>query len=96
MGLIQHKRQAVELSAGEAYERLPAVTDGLIATFPMDGSGVGIDIGTNITETDGVWDISGSGSVGNFSQNGDTSENSRNIEKNQHRTESKVWRTNSI
>jgi len=91
MGLIQHKRQAVELDAGEVYERLPAVTDGLVATFPMDGSGTGVNHGTNLIETDGLWTIGMRDSTGIFSANGEAGINKGSIEFNPWSVGDTVW-----
>lgn len=55
--------------AGELDERLPAVTDGLVAHFPFDGTLKGIG-NTNILDYT-TWTVGSTGSQSGFSQNGD-------------------------
>lgn len=85
-------RQAFSVDEGILDETTPPILDGLVAQFPLHGNTEGISY-QNITLTEGIWEDGQSGSVGNFSQNGATVENTRILKDNPWGNESVVWAT---
>ena len=69
MGVVGRLKQGDLVLTGEVDERLPAVTNGLVAHFPFDDTEVGKSY-RNLVETS-QWKVGTSGSQSGFSQNGD-------------------------
>lgn len=69
MATVARLKQGDLLLAGEINERLPAVTNGLIANYPLDGTIKGT-VDNNILDYS-TWIVGKSGSQTGFNQNGD-------------------------
>ena len=82
----------MSVDEGILDETTPPILDGLVAQFPLHGNTQGISY-QKITLTEGIWEDGQSGSVGNFSQNGATVENTRILKDNPWGNESVVWAT---
>lgn len=80
------------LIAGEVNERLPAVTSGLIAHYPFDGTALGVDLKRNLLDTS-LWKVGTNGSQGYFTQNGETAANSIITKENPWGWQDVTWAT---
>lgn len=68
------KSQRYWIRTGQLKERSEVIQDNLLMTVPFDGSDVGFYSERNLLD-DSVWTIGTSGSQGNFTANGTSSEN---------------------